>query len=74
MRSTAETLRASEQIHEVGILRRPGLHRAPGEIVEALELLAVARFERQLPALMPVFAVPGLGRCFLRFVVGDPSA
>ena len=51
--TSAEALRASEQVHQLGVPRWSGLHRAPREVVEDLVIGACVRLERQPLAFMP---------------------
>jgi len=52
--TSADALRPRQQIHQLGVPRWPGLHRAPREIVEDLVIGACVRLERQPLAFVPL--------------------
>src|SRR5262245_30474962 len=56
MRTAAQRLGASEQIHQRRVLSRTGLHRTPGEIVKRLVVTALRGGERLLAAVARVGA------------------
>ena len=56
MRAAAQSLSASEQIHQRRILRRTGLDRSPRQVVKNLVLATIRCGKGQLAAVAPLRA------------------
>ena len=66
-RAAAQTLRARQQVHEIGVVPGTGLYRAPGQVVERFIVLPRRGIERKLPALLPRPAL-GATRLILEYL------
>ena len=56
VRAAAQRLRAREQIHQRGIVRRPDLHRSPREVVKSFVLAPIRCRKGQLATIAPLGA------------------